>query len=576
MASATDTGKPDRRWFGKAGVTAAERNGRRRLLPGSRLGRLIIALNLVGLLILIVGVLVLNEFRAGLIQARADSLRIQGEFMDELLTLSATSGEPEPHLDATTASQLLQVLSIPSSQRVRLINRNGQVIFDSYLVLDKVEMSVLPPAHRRGEKPPQALRLWPFDSKARREAEARAGLEREVKAVLAGQTVVGGLRTTAAGERVVSVSLPVRNLRAILGVLTLEAGDVDQIIAAQRLAMIPFILVAVVASVFTSLLLSAMIAQPVLRLARASDRVRQARARAISLPDLAKREDELGDLTRSLEAMTDALSARIDAIESFAADVAHEIRNPLTSIRSAIDTLPLVKDEAKRERLNAILQQDIQRLDRLITDISNASRLDAELSREPPRAFDLARLLSEFVAHYNASARKGDAPVEFQELGEDGPLPVSGREGPIGQVFRNLIDNARSFSPPGGAVRVRAGRIGRKVLATIDDDGPGIPPDNLETVFERFYTSRPKGAAFGHNSGLGLSIARQIVEAHGGRIWAENRQDAEGKVTGARFAVEFPEAPVHRPPGWHGHGPDRDGPDRHGQDRHGPDRGHGR
>ncbi len=576
MASATATEKPDRRWFGRAGVPTAERGGRRRWLPGSRLGRLIIALNLVGLIILIVGVLVLNEFRQGLIQARTDSLRIQGEFMDELLTLNATTGDPEPSLDAETASELLQVLSIPSSQRVRLFSRNDKLIFDSYLVADKVEERALPPARKRGEKPVQLPRFWLFDSEAKREAEARAGLEREVKAVIAGQTVPGRLRSTAAGERVVSVSLPVRHERAILGVLTLEAGDVDKIIAAQRLAMIPFILVAVVASVFTSLLLSAMIAQPVLRLARAADRVRQARARAISLPDLAKREDELGDLTRSLEAMTDALSTRIDAIESFAADVAHEIRNPLTSIRSAIDTLPLVKDEAKRERLNAILQQDIQRLDRLITDISNASRLDAELSREPPRAFDLSRLLSEFVAHYNASARKGDAPVEFEETGDDGAILVSGREGPIGQVFRNLIDNARSFSPPGGGVRVQVGRLGRKVQATVDDDGPGIPPDNLETIFERFYTSRPKGAAFGHNSGLGLSIARLIVEAHGGRIWAENRQDAEGKVTGARFAVEFPEAPVHRPPGWHGLGPDRDGPDRHGSDRHGPDRGQGR
>ena len=567
MASATDTEKPDRRWFGKAGVRAAERDGRRRWLPGSRLGRLIIALNLVGLVILIVGVLVLNELRQGLVQARIDSLRIQGEFMDEVLTIYAARGDPEPSLSAEMASQLLQVLSIPSSQRVRLIDRNNQVIFDSYLVADKVEQSTLPPARKRGEKPVRMPSLWLFDSKARREAEARAGLEREVKAVLAGRAVVGGLRTTAAGERVVSVSLPVRYERAILGVLTLEAGDVDKIIAAQRLAMIPFVLMAVAASVFTSLLLSALIAQPVLRLARAADRVRQARARAISLPDLAKRDDELGDLTRSLEAMTDALSTRIDAIESFAADVAHEIRNPLTSIRSAIDTLPLLKDDAKRERLNGILQQDIRRLDRLITDISNASRLDAELSREPPRAFDLGRLLSEFVAHYNASARKGDAPVVFQEPGDDGPLPVSGREGPIGQVFRNLIDNARSFSPPGGSVQVRVARTGRKVTATVDDDGPGIPPDNLETVFERFYTSRPKGAAFGGNSGLGLSIARQIVEAHGGRIWAENRQDAEGKVAGARFAVEFPEVQSPRPPGWHAHGSDRDNLDRQGPDR---------
>jgi len=526
---------------------AAPQGGRRRLLPGSRLGRLIIALNLVGLVILIVGALVLNEFRQGLIQARTDSLRIQGQFMDQLLNTAATKGDPEPALDSDLASQLLQYyFSAPSSQRVRLFDRTGRVIFDSYLVADRVEESALPPARKRGE-----LRLEmpkaPTEPESRRLAEARAALDSEVRRALGGQTVAVGLRTNAAGDRVVSVSLPVQHEKAVLGVLTLEAGDVDQIIAAQRLAMTPFILMAVAASVFTSLLLSALIAQPVLRLARAADRVRQARARAISLPDLARRDDELGDLTRSLEAMTDALSTRIDAIESFAADVAHEIRNPLTSIRSAIDTLPLVKDETARDRLFAILQQDIARLDRLITDISNASRLDAELSREPPRSFDLARLLSEFVGHYNASARPGEVAVVFEEPDGEGPLLASGREGPIGQVFRNLIDNARSFSPPGGAVRVRVGRLGRKLIATVDDDGPGIPADNLETVFERFYTSRPKGTAFGVNSGLGLSIARQIVEAHGGRIWAENRLDAEGKIQGARFAVEFPEAPAPRP-----------------------------
>jgi two-component system sensor histidine kinase ChvG len=376
------------------------------------------------------------------------------------------------------------------------------------------------------------------------QARARQALEREVDLALGGQKVEE-LRPSASGGRVVSVSLPIQNVKAVLGVLTLEAGDVDSIIWAQRRAMAPFILVAVAATVFSSLMLSALIAQPVLRLARAADRVRLSRARAISLPDLAGRDDELGDLTRALESMTDALSARIDAIESFAADVAHEIRNPLTSIRSAVDTLPLVRDDKARERLLAILQQDVGRLDRLITDISNASRLDAELSREPPRAFDLNRLLADLVSAYNASARPGEVPVRLEEAEGDGPLTVSGREGPIGQVFRNLIDNARSFSPPGGEVRVRAARHGRTAIAFVDDDGPGVPPDNLETVFQRFYTARPKGAAFGANSGLGLSIARQIVDAHDGRIWAENRQDAEGRLAGARFAVELPEARTH-------------------------------
>ena len=559
MASATATEKPDRRWFGQragrqSGGRAAEREGRRRWLPGSRLGRLIIALNLVGLVILIGGALLLNEFRQGLIQARTDSLRTQGELIAKVIAIGATRGSPEPAMDNDQAGKILEALFIPTSQRARLFDKTGRLISDSYLVADRVDESVLPPARKRG-----GLRLSlpqpPEKPEEKRQAEAKAALDREVSAALTGQVVSGDLRPNASGGRVVSVSLPIQNVRAVVGVLTLEAGDVDQIIAAQRRAMTPFILMAIAASVFTSLLLSGLIADPVLRLARAADRVRQARARAISLPDLARRDDELGDLTRSLEAMTDALSTRIDAIESFAADVAHEIRNPLTSIRSAIDTLPLVKDQAARDKLFGILQQDISRMDRLITDISNASRLDAELSREPPRAFDLARLLSEFVGHYNASARPGDAPVTFLEPDGEGPLLVSGREGPIGQVFRNLIDNARSFSPPGGGVRVRAGHLHRKLIATVDDDGPGIPPDNLETVFERFYTSRPKGAAFGGNSGLGLSIARQIVEAHGGRIWAENREDAEGKVVGARFGVEFPEAHPQRPPARHG--PDR-------------------
>ena len=250
--------------------------------------------------------------------------------------------------------------------------------------------------------------------------------------------------------------------------LTLEAGDVDKIIAAQRRAMTPFILMAVAVTVFTSLLLSALIAQPVLRLARAADRVRQARARGNSRPDLARRDDELGDLTRSLESMTDALSTRIDAIESFAADVAHEIRNPLTSIRSAIDTLPLVKDQKARDKLFGILQQDIARMDRLITDISNASRLDAELSREPPRALRpgaaAVGVRGPLQRQRLRPSRRGGACSTSRTGG--GRMLVSGREGPIGQVFRNLIDNARStFSPPGGQVRGRgSGRLGRKLV----------------------------------------------------------------------------------------------------------------
>jgi two-component system sensor histidine kinase ChvG len=301
------------------------------------------------------------------------------------------------------------------------------------------------------------------------------------------------------------------------------------------------VVIAVAVTLASSLLLTRLIAQPVLRLARAADRVRLARARAISLPDLSSREDELGDLARSLEAMTQSLTERMDAIESFAADVAHEIKNPLTSLRSAVETLDLVTDAAARERLLKVLKNDVQRLDRLVTDISNASRLDAELSRDAPKSVDIERLVSEIVGLYQATAKPGEVGVTFHRSGAMEPITVQGREGPLGQVFRNLIDNARSFSPPGGEVVVAMQRAVGRVIATVSDSGPGIPPENLETVFERFYTSRPKGAAFGGNSGLGLSIARQIVEAHGGTLRAQNRM-VDGKTIGAVFILMLPEA----------------------------------
>ena len=345
------------------------------------------------------------------------------------------------------------------------------------------------------------------------------------------------------GQQVVSVSIPIRHVRAVLGVVTLEASDVDAIIADERRALIPFVLIAVLVTLASSLLLNSLVAQPVLRLARAADRVRQARARAISLPDLAKRDDEVGDLTRSLEDMTHALSERMDAIESFAADVAHEIRNPLTSLRSAVETLDIVSDPAARERLLNVLKNDVQRLDRLVTDISNASRLDAELSRDQPKPVDLGRLIGDIVSLYQATAKPGDVSVAFAPHQGMDAVKVLGREGPLSQILRNLIDNARSFSPPGDVVTVGLVRIKGEAIVTVSDNGPGIPPENLETVFERFYTSRPKGAAFGGNSGLGLSIARQIAAAHNGALRAENRTGAEGKVLGAMFTLTLPAIP---------------------------------
>ncbi|ALL12059.1 ATP-binding protein [Caulobacter henricii] len=509
---------------------------------GSRLGRLIIGLNIMALAILVIGALVLNELRSGLVNARIDSLTTQGELIANVIDQSATVGEPEPGLDPYAASAIFQLLFIPRSQRARLFDAEGHVLADSFVVADRVEWKVLPPARKPGQSDPSAHKDPAAEAKAEK---ARKALVDEVAQARRG-AMVAGTRISENGDRVVSVSIPIQHVRAVLGVLTLEAGDVDAIIAAERRALLPFILVAITATLISSILLHRLIAQPVLRLARAADRVRLQGARAISLPDIARRQDEIGDLSRALEEMTRSLSERMDGIERFAADVAHEIKNPLTSIRSAIETLDLVSDPVARARLLAILQNDVNRLDRLVTDISNASRLDAELSREAPKALDLARLLAEVASLYEAQLRPGEAPdsvrvsVSTGDLGA--PARLMARETPIGQVFRNLIDNARSFSPADGEVRVNLTRTRGRLITTIEDDGPGIPSENLETIFERFYTSRPKGRAFGGNSGLGLSIARQIVEAHGGELKAENRLGPDGSRQGARFTVDLPES----------------------------------
>ena len=533
MASATaianpEPGSPRRRWAWPR---------------GSRLGRLIIGLNVLALAILLGGALILNELRSGLVNARIDSLTTQGELIANVIDRAATVGEPEPMLEADRASDILQLLFIPRSQRARLFDAQGNLLADSYVVADRVEWKVLPPARKPGQP---TLGLGRQDPLARPAdvATARAALSAEVARAMLGETVAGARRAEN-GQRVVSVSIPIQHVRAVLGVLTLEAGDVDEIIAAERKALLPFVLIAIATTLVSSFLLNRLIAQPVLRMARAADRVRLEGARAISLPDIARRNDELGDLSRALEEMTHSLSERMDAIERFAADVAHEIKNPLTSIRSAIETLDLVSDPVARARLLAILQQDVSRLDRLVTDISNASRLDAELSREAPRPVDLVLLLTEVAHLYEAQLRPGDAPGSVRVLLDPAAPPharVMARETPIGQVFRNLVDNARSFSPAGGAVRLSLAREAGRIRVVVEDDGPGMPPENLETIFERFYTSRPKGRAFGGNSGLGLSIARQIVEADGGHIRAENRKDAAGQVIGARFIVDLPEA----------------------------------
>lgn len=535
MASDTVTAKPDTRQGDEAGA-------RRRLFRfgGSRLGGLILALNLLSLLILFIGALLLNEWSRGLVAARQESLSVQAELLSNVLgDLGITRGEPEPVLDPVQAAFWLRDNFIPTGQRARLYDLDGILVSDSYAVSEEIPGTALPPANPAGT-PVVAHSENPLDNA--RLDRARDELTAEVERALNGDAQAT-IRRSENGDRVVSVSLPIRHVQQVLGVLTLEAGDVDETLAAQRRALMPFAIVALVVSLLSSLLLHLFVARPVLRLSAAADQVRLQRARAISLPDLEDRKDEIGDLARSLESMTATLSDRMDAIERFAADVSHEIKNPLTSIRSALETLDLVKEQSQRDRLTALLQNDVKRLDRLITDISNASRLDAELSRDRPRPVDLGVLLSDIVGVYETTSKPGEAEVRLISTLKD-PARVNGRDGPLGQVFRNLVDNARSFSPEGGVVTLTLSRdeadTARPLRIVVEDQGPGIPADNLETVFERFYTSRPKGTAFGTNSGLGLSIVRQIVEAHDGQVRAENITRPDGTVSGARFIAAFP------------------------------------
>jgi two-component system sensor histidine kinase ChvG len=433
-----------------------------------------------------------------------------------------------------------------SGFRARIFAPDGSVIADTDVLHGRVYESTLAPPRET----PVAGSLRAVENAAERFEYMRLTPWRETitlagarEAAMRGESAQGQ-RLDETGQRVVTVSIPIQRVHAVLGFLTLESADVERILVAERTALLPFVIAAAVVTCLASTLLALFIAQPLKRLSTAADRLRTTGATRLSLPDVAGRKDEIGDLALSLEEMTNALADRIDLNVRFAADVSHEIKNPLASIRSAIDTMRAVKDPEQQAKLFAIVSADVNRLDRLITDIARASRIDAETARSEFSVVDVARLARDVAAAYERTPRS-DVAVRL-----DGPLVadaiVMGQSGPLGQVLSNLIDNACSFSPPGGTVRVRAmtmrRREGAVVRLIVEDEGPGIPPENLETVFTRFYTDRPKGKAFGGNTGLGLSIARQIVEAHGGRIWAENIPGTDRDVSGARLVVELPAA----------------------------------
>jgi len=500
--------------------------------------------------ILITGALVLNEVRSNLVEARKGSLLDTSQIISSFLTDYATEDEPYPTLQIPVANAQLKRMPITGPTRVRIFDPMGETVADTALLKDEIDRKDLPPI-----KEPSAIgKAWldfvrtanrtfqNINLGARGIAEART-LEEEIEMALQGETVYSE-RFGDQAERVLSLTVPIKKVAAVVGALTIETNDVAQIIAAERAALVPLIIVAVLVAIITSTLLTLGIARPMRKLALASDRVRTGAAERLNLGPLHDRKDEIGDLARAMEAMTASLNDRIQGNERFAADVAHELKNPLTSIRSAVETSQAVQDPAVREKMREVIARDVVRLDRLISDISNLSRLEAEIVREKLVRVDLARILEDIVSIYRDTSREGEARVTLA-VETAGRFDVMGREGPLGQVIRNLVENARSFSPPGGEVRVALSRVtsprGPSLRITVEDQGPGVPPDKLEKIFERFYSDRPQGAKFGNNSGLGLSIVRQIVETHRGKVWAENRM-TDGKASGARFLVDLPPA----------------------------------
>jgi two-component system, OmpR family, sensor histidine kinase ChvG len=558
----------------------------------SSLTRRIVVLNLIGLAILVSGILYLNQFRAGLIDAKVQSLLTQGEIIAGALAASAgvdtdqvqldpekllesesgqanssdddvLGGSLEFTIDPERAAPILRRLVKPTGSRARIYGRDGELILDSDTFYSRGEVLRynLPPPDVEKEDVLTAFwravktRMRQYDLPLYSEIGGENGKTYpEVASALTG-TSVPIVRVNDKGELVVSVAVPVQRMRAVLGVLLLSTrgGDIDNIVAAERWGIVRVSLFAAAVTVVLSVILANTIAGPVQRLAAAAERVRHSvRARA-EIPDFTDRTDEIGHLSGALRDMTKALYRRIDAIESFAADVAHELKNPLTSLRSATETLPLAKTEESKERLIEIIKHDVQRLDRLISDISDASRLDAELAREDGRPVDMAELLRTTVSLFN-DIHRDDTPEVVLEIAYSAgarPYHAIGHDSRLSQVIVNLLDNALSFSPPGGRVTVMTRRVGPDIQIAVEDEGPGIPPENLERIFERFYTDRPQ-ECFGQNSGLGLNISRQIVVAHGGQLWAENRVARSGKAqdpapaapssSGARFVIRLPAA----------------------------------
>lgn len=526
----------------------------------SPLTRRILLLNIVPVALLTLGAVYLSDYEDELIDAELASLLVQGEMVAAGIgEVAVVGGEATVNrLDADAARQLLTRLVRPTGVRARLFTETGDLVGDSDFLSEvgRIHSVPLPPPEAPsvveipiGDKVSdwiarQLSRADRFPEYVERATPSIRDYP-EAASALRGFNA-SAVRIAADGRLILSAAVPVQRYKQVLGALILTRDN--RAIAASlrqiRYDMMTIAAAALGITVLLSLYLAGTITQPIVRLARAADEVRLARENRPEIPDLGKRGDEIGDLNDALRSMTNALWQRINTIESFAADVAHELKNPLTSLRSAIEMAARPDlDSERRDRLMAIVMDDINRLNRLISDISDASRLDAELMRGEVKAVDLHGLLADMVGHYAAStARKAGVEVDFR-VAANPPFAAHGHDGRYGQVFRNVIDNALSFGPPDSRIVVELSREprGGPFVVTIDDEGPGIPEENLESIFERFYSERPI-EHFGQHSGLGLSICRQIMETYGGSIAASNRRAPDGRILGARFTIRVPAA----------------------------------
>jgi two-component system sensor histidine kinase ChvG len=502
----------------------------------------ILAVNLFALVMLAGGVLYLDSFRDRLIEQRQGQARVAVAMMADAVGIAVRSGGRDE------AKALAARLGDLTQSQLRIYTPDGRLFVDSWRqtgptfrlrnpasepwrkhaarFLDKViEVAGSAPRYPRYVPPAVDRRsAWP-----EAEAAARTG----------GRSAFVALRR--APDRTVIVNAAARiDATGDVLMLTLDTRDITRVVRDERMTSFLIFLGVLGLSLLLSSFLARTIVRPLRRLSIAAQRVRLGRAREVTIPRFTKRRDEIGMLARALSDMTHALRHRMDATEAFAADVAHEIKNPLASLRSAVESLEIVKDADLKAQLLEIIRDDVNRIDRLITDIADASRLDAELSRAKYERVDLGQMAATLVRLLERGGLPRGVQIAYARP-EPGTAILLGDPSRLSQVVRNLIDNAVSFSPDGGVVRLTVMRAGDRIMLRVDDDGPGIPAGMHEDIFKRFYSERPEAESFGKHSGLGLAIARAIVEAHDGMIGASNREQ-DGRVAGARFVVTLPAA----------------------------------